>query len=213
MPLLEDGVLVPDRWQAIDDRQPLPAGDCIVSPARFLEERATLLDRPGRVGVRLRNTDPIEPLVGDLSRLALIVLEFPKFTDGRAYSQARRLRERHGYRGTLRASGDVLPDQYLFMRRCGFDSFEISSPVSTEAWRRAEASFTAFYQPAGDDGAPIGALRLALARHRSTPGSERHADGATAGPGRAHHVGTSGPHRNVPTALPDSPPVCSIDAD
>ena len=80
--------------------------------------------RPEWPAVSLANTDPVEDLAPHLGRLRLIVLEFPKFSDGRAYSQARLLRGRMGYRGELRATGAVLQDQVAFMLRCGFDSFE-----------------------------------------------------------------------------------------
>jgi len=100
--------------------------------------------------VRLTNTDPVADLAPDLDRLELIVLEFPKFTDGRAYSQARLLRERYGYRGELRAAGNVLRDQLLFMQRCGFDAFELTQGQPVQAWVAATNEFTVFYQPAGD---------------------------------------------------------------
>ena len=80
--------------------------------------------RPEWPAVSLANTDPVEDLAPHVGRLRLIVLEFPRFSDGRAYSQARLLRGRLGYRGELRATGGVLQDQIAFMLRCGFDSFE-----------------------------------------------------------------------------------------
>ncbi len=163
MPLLENGALADDPWQPVDDDAELPGGLVVVSLARFERQRADLLAIRG-LGVRLRNTDPVDALLPDLARLDLIVLEFPRFTDGRAYTQARILRERHGYRGRLRATGQVLVDQYLLMRRCGFDSFEIARPLAVDAWRRAERRFSAFYQPTGDGRSPIAALRGSL-RH------------------------------------------------
>ena len=66
---------------------------------------------------------------------------------------------RLGFDGELRATGQVLCDQYLFMRRCGFDAFEVPAGTPVEAFRRAEATITRFYQPATDDATPIGTLR------------------------------------------------------
>ncbi|MEM1192936.1 MAG: DUF934 domain-containing protein [Pseudomonadota bacterium] len=95
-----------------------------------------------------------------------IILSFPKFADGRAYSQAQMLRQRRGYRGTLIARGDVLADQVLFMRRCGFDVIELSHsdaiPEALTNFDHALTAFSHFYQPAADDQPPIW-----LDRHRT----------------------------------------------
>lgn len=110
--------------------------------------------------VALANTDPLDPLTAHLGRLKLIVLHFPKFTDGRAYSQARLLRGRLGYRGELRATGAVLRDQLPFLLRCGFDSFESEQPGFGAALARARALFSVVYQGTEDGRAPVALLRL-----------------------------------------------------
>jgi uncharacterized protein (DUF934 family) len=110
--------------------------------------------------VTLANTDAPEDLAPQLGRLKLIVLHFPKFTDGRAYSQARLLRGRLGYRGELRATGNVLRDQLPLMLRCGFDSFESDQPGFGPALARARALFSVVYQNAEDGRAPAASLRL-----------------------------------------------------
>jgi uncharacterized protein (DUF934 family) len=110
--------------------------------------------------VSLGNTDPVEDLAPDVGRLRLIVLDFPKFSDGRAYSQARLLRGRLGYTGELRASGNVLQDQALFMLRCGFDSFDSEQKGFGEALARARGLFSVVYQPAEDDRETAALLRL-----------------------------------------------------
>lgn len=160
MPLLKDGRLVEDPWRVVDDAALLPTSEpAIVSFARFQAERETLLARGATLGVTLRNTDPVDALAGVLDRLELIVLAFPKFSDGRAYSQARSLRERLGFTGELRATGDVLVDQALFMRRCGFDAYEIADAAKAPRFIEAFKTFSVFYQPAGDGRAPVSALR------------------------------------------------------
>ena len=110
--------------------------------------------------VALANTDPVEDLAPHVGRLRLIVLDFPKFSDGRAYSQARLLRGRMGYRGELRATGGVLQDQIAFMLRCGFDSFESEQKGFDEALARARTLFSVVYQPTEDGRAPASRLRL-----------------------------------------------------
>ena len=118
------------------------------------------LSRPGWPAVSLANTDPVEDLAPHLGRLRLIVLEFPRFSDGRAYSQARLLRGRMGYRGELRAAGAVLQDQVAFMLRCGFDSFESEQKGFGEALAKARTLFSVVYQPAEDDQVPAALRRL-----------------------------------------------------
>ena len=115
---------------------------------------------PDGIVLNLANTEDVLKLGARLDGVTLIVLEFPKFTDGRAYTQARLLRERLGYRGELRASGAVYIDQLPFMLRCGFDSFASSQKGFTEALARARALFSVVYQPAGDGRVPAAELRL-----------------------------------------------------
>jgi uncharacterized protein (DUF934 family) len=109
--------------------------------------------------VQLPNSAAVETISADLDRIELVTLHFPKFNDGRAFSQARQLRERHGFKGELRATGQVLRDQLLFMARCGFDAFEIAKGEPVEAWEAALAEFTVFYQPTGDGRAVASGLR------------------------------------------------------
>lgn len=116
--------------------------------------------RPEWPAVALANTDPVEDLAPHVGRLRLVVLDFPKFSDGRAYSQARLLRGRLGYRGELRATGGVLQDQVAFMLRCGFDSFESNQKGFGEALARARTLFSVVYQPTEDGRAPASLLRL-----------------------------------------------------
>jgi uncharacterized protein (DUF934 family) len=136
----------------------------ILEPLPFTEWQ----QRPAWPAVSLSNTDPVEDLAPHVGRLRLIVLNFPKFSDGRAYSQARLLRGRLGYTGELRASGNVLRDQALFMLRCGFDSFESEQPGFGEALAKARSLFSVVYQPAEDDRTPAALLRL-----RNAPVSPR----------------------------------------
>ncbi len=151
MPLLKNGRVSEDAWLPVGDDAPLPSdGAIIVSLDRFKAEPDRLAGRNAALGVRLKNTDDVRALADHVGRLGLIVLDFPKYTDGRAYSQARILREELGYAGELRAAGNVLLDQLLFMQRCGFDAFEMARPDAELAWRKAVSAFTVFNQPTGD---------------------------------------------------------------
>ena len=117
---------------------------------RWSAERDVLVARNGPLGIRLRSDQPPSLLEGDLEHFALVALEFPSFTDGRAYSYARLLRERLAFRGEVRATGNVLRDQLLFMARCGFDAVETDLRGGAEAWEGALAEIDVWYQPTGD---------------------------------------------------------------
>ena len=90
--VIKDRRIVEDRWRHVADDAELPDGPAIVSLARWTRERALLLERGEPIGVRLPNTANVAELAGDLSRLEVVALEFPKFADGRGYSTARLLR-------------------------------------------------------------------------------------------------------------------------
>lgn len=154
--VIKGGRIIPDAWHMVaDDAQPLPHGSIIVSQARWQRERAALLERGSALGVLLANTSAVATLADDLSQLALVALEFPKFNDGRAYTQARLLRERYGYKGEIRATGEVLRDQLFFMARSGFDAFVLRSDQNLEAALAAFHDFSDAYQPAADQPLPL----------------------------------------------------------
>ena len=115
---------------------------------------------PQAPALTLANTEDVLQLGARLDGVKLIVLDFPKFTDGRAYSQARLLRERLDYRGELRATGAVFLDQLPFLLRCGFDSFESGQKGFGEALARARTLFSVVYQPVGDGRSTANDLRL-----------------------------------------------------
>ena len=98
------------------------------------------------VGLKLANDADVEDIAADLPRFALIALHFPKWTDGRAYSQAHLLRARHRYTGRIRATGDVVVDMMPLLQRTGFDEVVLREGQSLDAARRALGFFPAYYQ-------------------------------------------------------------------
>jgi uncharacterized protein (DUF934 family) len=151
MPLIENGVAIKDRFVRVADDEALPEGVAVlIGVDRFLSEAAALKDRKAPVGVIWPNNRPIIEIEPYLGQLALIALNFPSFRDGRAYSQARLLRERLGWRGPLRAIGNVLRDQFLLMNRSGFDQIEPTKAADAEAFDEAMDTYTVFYQPTAD---------------------------------------------------------------
>jgi uncharacterized protein (DUF934 family) len=151
MALLKRDRIIDDTWQRIDDASPLPSGiPVIVTYGRWQKERDALLTRNGELGIVLASDQSPGLIANDLHRFTLVCLEFPKFTDGRAYSYARLLRARYDFTGEIRAVGMVLRDQLLFMRRCGFDSFDIPDEVDAADWTVAFDDFSQRYQPTVD---------------------------------------------------------------
>src|SRR5580700_8469277 len=151
MPLVKNGKVADDIFVHLADDAELPeAAAVLVSAARFLENPEGLLAKAAKLGVIWPNNRDLDDLLPFLDRLAVVALVFPTFRDGRAYSQARLLRERYGYEGELRAAGQVLRDQFVFMLRAGFDAFEVRKESDAEAFTITAKRYSVFYQPTGD---------------------------------------------------------------
>jgi uncharacterized protein (DUF934 family) len=170
MPLVKGGKITDDVFVHVADGADLPAeGSVLVSAARFLENPEVLFARAGKVGVIWPNNRDVDDVVPYLDRLAVVALVFPTFRDGRAYSQARLLRERFLYRGELRATGQVLRDQFVFMLRAGFDAFEVKKESDAEAFAATAKRYSVFYQPTGDGRVTALHRRMQL-RHSESAG-------------------------------------------
>jgi uncharacterized protein (DUF934 family) len=164
MPLVKGGHIVDDPYPRVLDDAPIPDGVPVMVPAaRFLADANELVAREAPIGVIWPNNRKVSELAPWLDRLSVVALVFPTFRDGRAYSQARLLRERYGYRGELRATGDVLRDQFQFLLRAGFDAFEVKKPADAQVFKEAAARFSVFYQPSADGGVPVLRRRLETA--------------------------------------------------
>ena len=159
MRLIKNRAFVEDPYVVLGDDDPIPANGTIVSLARFEKERDALIARNAPLGVRLKSDESPERLRDDIDRLSLIVLEFPKFRDGRAFSWARMLRTRLGFKGEIRATGHFLYDQLAFMTRVGFDAFEVRENFTEDAFARAMGEMTYVYQPSADGQPTIRDLR------------------------------------------------------
>ena len=162
MPLVSNGRIVEDAYLHVQDDAPVADGvSALVSAERLLAEAGAVANRSGRTGVIWPNNRPVSELVPYIERLSLVALVFPSFRDGRAYSQARILRERHHFRGELRATGDILRDQFLFLQRAGFNSFDVRKTADAMAFAEAVSRFSVFYQPASDGSLTAFRRRLA----------------------------------------------------
>ncbi|MBX3183423.1 MAG: DUF934 domain-containing protein [Polyangiaceae bacterium] len=156
MLIIQDRAIVDDSFTHLDDDTPIPsAGDVTVTLSRLQSERERLAQHTGRVGVRLKSDQLPTDVAAELPLLDLIMVEFPKFTDGRGYTTGRLLRDRYGYQGELRAFGHVLRDQLFYMARCGYTSFVMAPGRSLESALEAFNDFSQSYQAAADERRPL----------------------------------------------------------
>lgn len=155
MQIIRNRAIVEDDFVHVPDADELPAaGKPIVTLARYREHGGQLVERYPAFGVRIAS-DKLPADIGEIQRLALIAIEFPRFSDGRGYSVGRMLRQRHAFAGELRAVGWVLRDQLYYLERCGFDAFELRPGKPLESALEAFGEFSVTYQSAVDDKRPL----------------------------------------------------------
>jgi len=154
MQIIRNRAITDDDFVHVPDGTELPEGKPIVTLSHYVKARDALLVRYPSLGVRI-TSDKLPSDVPELGRLALVAIEFPRFTDGRGYSIARQLRERHKFAGEIRAVGWVLRDQLLYMERCGFDAFELLPGKPLASALEAFGELTVTYQAAVDDPRPL----------------------------------------------------------
>jgi uncharacterized protein (DUF934 family) len=154
MALIRNRKLTQDQWKLLPSLPEggLPAipehGRVIVPLAVWTALREQLLAREEGVGVLLRPEDDPAAIARDLEHVEVIAVHFPSFTDGRGYSTARLLRERYGWRGELRATGDIQRDQLLLLERCGFDTLELREGEDVGVALAGFEDFSEAYQAA-----------------------------------------------------------------
>lgn len=157
--LIKNGEVINDSWHLLDKDATLdglPNSDSIIVPlALWLEHSHALKARDGGLGVWLDSDEEVESIADDLSQFQVIALNFPVFSDGRNYSNARLLRDRYQYQGEVRAIGDVLRDQLFFMQRCGFDAFALRADRNADEALESLKDFSNTYQAATDQPLPL----------------------------------------------------------
>jgi uncharacterized protein (DUF934 family) len=152
MQIIKDGAIIADDVRHLADDEAAPAtGRYTVSFVRWQQEKQQL----NAAGVRLAGDSAVAELADDLSRLALIVVEFPALADGRGFSHARLLRDRYGYTGEIRARGAFIRDQVHFLARVGINAFEPVEGTVLENLLPALTEFTVHYQAAADQKQPL----------------------------------------------------------
>lgn len=159
--LIKNDVLVADEWTVLRlkegetaDRVTVPAGKVIVPLPVWNCQHETLQQRP-ELGVWLASFERAEDIQEELQRFPVIGVDFHKFTDGRGYTMAYRLRKQMGFRGELRAMGDILRDQLFLLKRVGFDAFALRPDKDAHAALKGFADFSLSYQASVDTDAPL----------------------------------------------------------
>lgn len=149
MALFRNESFPPDDWRYLEQEESLAlAGKTILSLQQWRDGSDELRGTNIPLGLRLEPDVSLASIASDLSRFALIAVNFPKYTDGRGYSLAHQLRATYGFTGELRAVGDVLFDQLQLLSRCGFDSFDIADPATLKLLKSGRRpDLTRFYQP------------------------------------------------------------------
>ena len=148
MPLVKDGIEIEDIWSYVSDDTAIEPDGCFtVSLSRYLNSTDNLRASNDCVGVRLTPDDDPTLLAAHLDKIGLIEISFPKYTDGRGYSQAQLLRRRFKYAGEIRAVGQVLRDQILYMHRSGFNAYE-TERADLSSVLEALTEHSEYYQPA-----------------------------------------------------------------
>lgn len=153
--LINQEATLENNWVTIEDYESeLPAGQIIIDSAFWLENQAKLEGRKD-IALLLKGDADLEALKPFLNSFDLIAVHFPAFADGRGYSLARLLKERYDFKGEIRAVGDVLIDQLHFMKRCGFDTYDLKEGLSAEKALNYFSTFSDPYQLAYDVQTPI----------------------------------------------------------
>ncbi|MGB1702693.1 MAG: DUF934 domain-containing protein [Cycloclasticus sp.] len=147
MTLIRHKEIVQDDWHYLQDGQSLKPSHNIVSLDYWLENKTRLINEKKPLGLTIPGHEEVDNFVDDLQYFSLIAIEFPTFTDGRGYSLAKTLREHYRYQKEIRASGDILPDQALYLTRVGFDALELANEKHASLVLNKLDEFSVFYQP------------------------------------------------------------------
>ena len=155
MQIIKNGKITDDDVRHLADDEAPTGTPFTVSCTRWKAEKEALLKTGVAVGVRLKGDNAVADIAADLPRLGFVVVEFPVLADGRAFSLARLLRERFGYKGEIRALGNFIRDQAYFLARVGVNAFEPAAGTDLEKLLPALADFTVNYQAAADGAEPV----------------------------------------------------------
>ncbi|WP_454858482.1 DUF934 domain-containing protein [Rhizobium binxianense] len=161
---------IPDRWTYPEAGEQGSFGAFRVVSFDLLQDLGALPGKERPIGVLLTPETAPEAVAPFLDGIDLVIVPFLKFRDGRGFTIARSLRERHGFMGDVRAIGHVLPDQLPLLAQCGFTSIMTPADHPPAQWRRGNSS-----QPGASQGGPL--LQRLIGRRPAAPVIERAAKG------------------------------------
>jgi len=171
--IINNATITDDTWLQLDAAEyqqigesglvpDFPEGPDLLVPLVLWRRRpGELLGRQGRFGILVDGADEPAGFADALPHASLVAIRIPVFTDGRAYSLARLIRERHGYTGELRAVGDVQRDQLFYLSRCGFDAFALKDPARSAEALAGLRDFSDAYQASVERPQPLFRRRAA----------------------------------------------------
>lgn len=159
--IIKNSAVVNDDWSVLrlqegdaPETVAVPVGKTLVPLKVWLAQQSVLLHRAD-IGVWFASDERVEDLQDHVAKFSVIAVDFPKFGDGRGYTIAYRLRNRAGYRGELRAIGDVLRDQLFYMQRAGFDAFAVRADKDIHEALKSLKDFSITYQASTDEVQPL----------------------------------------------------------
>ena len=152
--IIKDGAIVDDNWQVIDaDATEIPEGAVII-PLSLWNSQKDQLSQRGQLGVWLNSDESPQLIADSLANFEVVAINFPAFADGRGFTYGRELREKHQYQGEVRAIGSFIRDQLFYLKRCGFNAFELTG-VDLETALDSFSDFSDSYQAAIDQPEPM----------------------------------------------------------
>ncbi len=146
-PLNQQHTITKDAWHPHSEGEPLHANSSIIDLAHWLAHKPELASDQFAIGLVINGDEDLSAFSSDLNHFKLISIHFPAFADGRGYSLARTLREKHHYIGEIRAVGDILPDQALYLARVGFSTLELANEKLALLAIKKLSEYSVFYQP------------------------------------------------------------------
>lgn len=147
MQIIKDSQITDDAWHFISDESQIQEGEITVSSNRLVTDADALINRKGKLGVRIVPEDSVAEIAPHLSNLVLVELHFPELADGRLFSHAWLLRNRYHYLGEIRATGHFLPDQVFYLSRVGVNSFQPENSEMLMSTLEGLKDFSVKYQP------------------------------------------------------------------
>lgn len=156
--LIKDGEIVDDAWQWIEeelDDGTVHSGQTILPMKTWLSLTDNSTANNDRLAVWIAGDTDLSEIGQRLSRAPLIAVRFPGFMDGRGFSTGRLLRERYQFDRELRAVGHIIRDQLCYLRRCGFNAFQLQDGMDLQTALASLNDFQEYYQSSVDQPLPL----------------------------------------------------------